>query len=140
MSALRFFYKKVLKRRDLTLKDLVYPKKPKKLPVVLSQEEVTGLDTANGKVLAQCRSRHRHQEYLSFLREIEKNVPKNLEAHIIVGIITPRISIAEFGAGSPRDHDFMCTLLPPMPPGSIRWRSGSIASRNKPYAGEPSAA
>jgi len=84
MSALRFFYKKVLKRRDLTLDDLVYPKKPKKLPVVLSQEEVTGLDTANGKVLAQCRSRHRHQEYLSFLREIEKNVPKNLEAHIIV--------------------------------------------------------
>jgi len=43
MSALRFFYKKVLKRRDLTLDDLVYPKKPKKLPVVLSQEEVTGL-------------------------------------------------------------------------------------------------
>jgi len=98
------------------------------------------LDTANGKVLAQCRPRHRHQEYLSFLREIEKSVPKNLEAHIIVGIITPRISIAEFGAGSPRDHDFMCTLLPPMPPGSIRWRSGSIASRSKPYAGEPSAA
>jgi site-specific recombinase XerD len=40
MSALRFFYKKVLKRRDLTLDDLVYPKKPKKLPVVLSPEEV----------------------------------------------------------------------------------------------------
>jgi len=42
------------------------------------------LDTANGKVLAQCRKRHRHQEYLDFLREIEKNVPKNLEVHIIV--------------------------------------------------------
>ncbi len=42
------------------------------------------LDTANGKVLTKCRSRHRHQEYLSFLREIEKNVPKNLEVHIIV--------------------------------------------------------
>src|SRR5438552_12122435 len=42
------------------------------------------LDTANGKVLAKCRPRHRHQEYLSFLREIEKNVPKNLEVHIIV--------------------------------------------------------
>jgi len=39
---------------------------------------------ANGKVLAQCRPHHRHQEYLSFLREIEKNVPKNLEVHIIV--------------------------------------------------------
>lgn len=42
------------------------------------------LDTANGKVLTQCRKRHRHQEYLDFLREIEKNVPKNLEAHLIV--------------------------------------------------------
>jgi integrase/recombinase XerD len=43
MSALRFFYKKVVKRRDLSFDDLVYPKKPKKLPVVLSQEEVTRL-------------------------------------------------------------------------------------------------
>jgi putative transposase len=42
------------------------------------------LDTANGKVLTKRRQRHRHQEYLSFLREIEKNVPKNLEVHIIV--------------------------------------------------------
>ena len=42
------------------------------------------LDTANGKVLTQCRPRHRHQEYLDFLREIDKNVPKNLEVHIIV--------------------------------------------------------
>jgi putative transposase len=42
------------------------------------------LDTANGKVLAHCRPHHRHQEYLSFLREIEKNVPENLEVHIIV--------------------------------------------------------
>ena len=42
------------------------------------------LDTANGKVLAQCRPRHRHQDYLSFLRQIEKHVPKNLDVHIIV--------------------------------------------------------
>jgi transposase len=42
------------------------------------------LDTANGKVLARCRLCHRHQEDLDFLREIEKNVPKKLEVHIIV--------------------------------------------------------
>jgi putative transposase len=42
------------------------------------------LDTAKGKVLTQCRSRHRHQEYLGFLREIEKNVPETLDVHIIV--------------------------------------------------------
>jgi integrase/recombinase XerD len=43
MSALRFLYKKTLKRRDLVFDDLVYPKRPKKLPVVLSPEEVARL-------------------------------------------------------------------------------------------------
>ncbi len=42
------------------------------------------LDTANGKVLTQCRPRHRHQEYLGFLREIEKNVPERFDVHLIV--------------------------------------------------------
>jgi len=43
MSALRFLYKKVLKRRDLTYDDLIFPKTPRKLPLVLSQEEVKRL-------------------------------------------------------------------------------------------------
>jgi putative transposase len=30
------------------------------------------------------RQRHRHQEYLGFLKEIEKNVPETLDVHIIV--------------------------------------------------------
>ena len=42
------------------------------------------LDMAKGRVLTQCRQRHRHQEYLGFLKEIEKNVPETLEVHIIV--------------------------------------------------------
>ena len=42
------------------------------------------LDTARGTVLTQCRKRHRHQEYLDFLREIDKNVPATLDVHIIV--------------------------------------------------------
>ena len=42
------------------------------------------LDRAQGKVITQCRKRHRHQEYLGFLQEIEKNVPKTLDVHIIV--------------------------------------------------------
>src|SRR5436309_11963024 len=96
------------------------------------------LDTANGKVLAKCRPRHRHQEYLSFLREIEKNVPKNLEVHIIVD--TPRTSICELNAGLLHGHGSMCTSLPPMPPGSIRWRCGSTVLRNKPFAAERSVA
>ena len=42
------------------------------------------LNTATGKVLGQCRPRHRHQEYLNFLRQIEHNVPEKLDVHIIV--------------------------------------------------------
>ena len=41
MSALRFLYKKTLKRRDIAYDDLVFPKTPRKLPVVLSPEEIT---------------------------------------------------------------------------------------------------
>jgi site-specific recombinase XerD len=41
MSALRFLYKKVLKRRDIAYDDLIFPKVPRKLPVVLSPEEIT---------------------------------------------------------------------------------------------------
>ncbi|MFL6302319.1 MAG: tyrosine-type recombinase/integrase [Candidatus Sulfotelmatobacter sp.] len=43
MGALRFLYKKVLRRRDLDLEDLPLVKTPRKLPVVLSPEEVTRL-------------------------------------------------------------------------------------------------
>ena len=42
------------------------------------------LDTATGTVLSHCRQRHRHQEYLDFLRHIEKNVPAKLDVHVIV--------------------------------------------------------
>jgi putative transposase len=35
-------------------------------------------------VLTQCRRRHRHQEDLDFLREIERNVPEKLDVHIVV--------------------------------------------------------
>src|SRR5204863_9524504 len=40
ISALRFFYIKVLRRRGDMKEDLPYPKRLKQLPVVLSQEEV----------------------------------------------------------------------------------------------------
>jgi putative transposase len=42
------------------------------------------LDIANGKVLAQCKPRHRHQEFLQFLRHIDANVPLDLDIHLIV--------------------------------------------------------
>jgi putative transposase len=41
------------------------------------------LDVANGSVLTQCKAHHRHQEFLSFLRHIEANVPQHLDVHLI---------------------------------------------------------
>jgi transposase len=42
------------------------------------------LDVANGEVITQCKARHRHQEFLSFLRHIDANVPRDLDVHLIV--------------------------------------------------------
>lgn len=42
------------------------------------------LDVARGKVLAQCKPKHRHQEFLSFLKHIDQNVPPNLDLHVIL--------------------------------------------------------
>jgi len=42
------------------------------------------LDLASGEVLTQCKRRHRHQEFLQFLRHIEASVPDDLEVHLIV--------------------------------------------------------
>jgi integrase/recombinase XerD len=43
MGALRFLYRKTLRRRDIDIDDLPLVRAPKKLPVVLSQEEVVRL-------------------------------------------------------------------------------------------------
>lgn len=42
------------------------------------------LNVLNGAVLAECKPRHRHQEFLSFLRAIDKAVPPKLDIHVIV--------------------------------------------------------
>ena len=42
------------------------------------------LDLLDGAVLAQCRPRHRHQDFLGFLRAIDKAVPVDLAIHVIL--------------------------------------------------------
>jgi transposase len=41
------------------------------------------LDVATGKVIGQCMARHRHQEWLKFLRRIDAETPKRLAVHLI---------------------------------------------------------
>jgi putative transposase len=42
------------------------------------------LDLLDGSVLAHCRKRHRHQEFLGFLRAIDQAVPADLDIHVIL--------------------------------------------------------
>jgi len=42
------------------------------------------LDVLTGKVIGQCLPRHRHEEFLTFLRTIDKQVPKRLRIHLIL--------------------------------------------------------
>src|ERR1700691_1713532 len=42
------------------------------------------LDIATGTVFTECKPRHRHQEFLAFLKRIHEVVPEDLTVHLIV--------------------------------------------------------
>ena len=42
------------------------------------------LDVANGQVTAECKPRHRHQEFLAFLERIDAEVPAGLDVHLVI--------------------------------------------------------
>jgi len=64
------------------------------------------LDIANGQVLTDCKPRHRHQEFLEFLRTIEANVPKKLDIHIVLDNYGSHKhpKVKAWLAGNPRYH------------------------------------
>ena len=53
------------------------------------------LDVATGKVIGECRRRHRHQEFLKFLELVDSRVPPDLDVHLVMDNYgthkTPRI-------------------------------------------------
>jgi transposase len=42
------------------------------------------LDVLTGKVIGSCLPKHRHQEFLKFLRTVDREVPKGLDIHMIL--------------------------------------------------------
>ena len=42
------------------------------------------LNIATGKVIGKCQHRHRHQEFLRFLKHIDRNVPEDLDLHLVM--------------------------------------------------------
>src|SRR5690348_2434602 len=61
---------------------------------------------ADGAVIGELHRRHRHQEYLKFLRKIDKNVPAGLDVHLVCDNYathkTPEVQ--EWLARRPRFH------------------------------------
>lgn len=41
------------------------------------------MNTLDGTVIGQCQTKHRHQEWLGFLRKIDRSTPKDKELHLI---------------------------------------------------------
>ena len=44
----------------------------------------TAFDTLDGSVISQCQPRHRHGEWLKFMRLIDRRTPKYLSLHLTV--------------------------------------------------------
>jgi transposase len=42
------------------------------------------LNVLDGEVVGQCTARHRHQEFLRFLRQLDREFPKSLDLHIVL--------------------------------------------------------
>jgi len=64
------------------------------------------LELASGQVITQCRKRHRHQEFLQFLGHIDKNVPEDLDVHLVVDNYTTHkhATVKRWLADRPRYH------------------------------------
>ena len=79
------------------------------------------LDVATGEVLTQCRPRHRHQEFLGFLRQIEKSVPEDLDVHLIVDndCTHKHAKVRAWLAQRPRTRNPVQD--PPIPPTEVVW-------------------
>jgi transposase len=42
------------------------------------------LNVLDGKVIGECHARHRHQEWLKFLRRLDREFPAELELHLVM--------------------------------------------------------
>jgi transposase len=64
------------------------------------------LDVLTGVVIGQCLPRHRHQEFIRFLRRVDKEVPEGLEIHMILDNYATHkhANVAAWLAKHPRFH------------------------------------
>jgi DDE superfamily endonuclease/Winged helix-turn helix len=74
------------------------------------------LNVLDGQVIAQCQQRHRHVEWLKFLRQIERETPEDKELHLIAdNYATHKHPAAQKWLA--KRLAFTCTSRPPRLPG-----------------------
>lgn len=93
------------------------------------------LNVATGAVIGQCMKRHRHQEWLEFLRTIERTTPKGLDLHPIADhyathqhpkSLPRRRPGSRLGSNAIRV--FICTSRRHRDLGSTKWSAASAGS------------
>jgi transposase len=97
------------------------------------------LNMLNGRVIGTCMPRHRHREFLRFLKLIDQQTPTGLDLHLIVDNYathkTPAVK-----RWTKRTPASICTSHRPRRPGST-WLSGSLLrSPETVFAAVPSRA
>jgi hypothetical protein len=75
------------------------------------------MSTLDGSVISMCDDRHRHQEWLTFLRGIDDLTPTDKQLHLIAET-TPRTSTPRCRSGWPAIRASTCSSLQPAVPGS----------------------
>jgi hypothetical protein len=83
------------------------------------------LNVLDGTVIGRNMQRHRHREFIRFLKTIEAQVPKRKAIHAIVGTTMPHKHRDD---GWPGIHAGRSTSRRPAPPGSMPWKASSPSS------------
>src|SRR5258708_9821164 len=84
------------------------------------------MNILDGSVIGQCQTNHRHQEWLSFLRKIDRNTPKDKELHLIADNYATH-KHPELQHGLPSTRDSTCISRPLVPLGST-WSNASFVT------------
>ena len=95
------------------------------------------LNVATGKVIGRCHRRHRHQELLKFLTEVDATLPPEGDVHVIMDNYgTHKVpKVARWFVRHPRYH---VHFPRPVPAGSIRWSGSSPRSPPNAFGAGPS--
>ena len=95
------------------------------------------LNVATGHVIHECMPRHRHQEFLKFIKTVERSVDPDLEIHVILDNYATHKheKVRNWLARNLRSTS---TSSPLEPPGPTSWNASSLNSTNGSSNGWPS--